>query len=39
MGRGIMEGPGAGKDQKEAIPVSWVSKGETSPGGITGGGC
>lgn len=28
MGRGIMEGPGAGKDQKEAIPVTWISKGE-----------
>lgn len=34
-----MEGPGAGEDQKEAIPVTWVLKGETSPGGITEGGC
>lgn len=33
------EGPGAGEDQKEAIPVTWVLKGETSRGGITGGGC
>lgn len=39
MGRGIMEDPGAGKDQKEAIPVTWVSKGETSLRDITGGGC
>lgn len=38
MGCGITEGPGAGKDQKEAIPVTWVLKGETSLGGITGEG-
>lgn len=39
MGRGIMEGSGAGKDQKEAIPEIWVPKGETSSGGIAGRGC
>lgn len=38
MGGGITKGPGAGEDQNEAIPATWLLKGETSPRGFTGGG-